>query len=264
LITLVVLAPSIVIADGGTPDLAKLLPPDGDPSGAAFAFAGKGVYANASARDIAADLPNHRVTKNVVGRLSGDKRAYWASADLASGAKSTVDGHASALWEKTDTGWKLVAFSVVPTVASKEQRAANQAGVMPPKITAANGASGVYFMTIFRDIFRENADVTVSERKDAVLFGSAAKERFVGGPAIRKAMKSWRLAFTVRDDIAWGTTKGRMLWIAANMDARPLDKPKATPVPYRVFLIYEGDAGGNDYELVHGSFSAMTEQGWPP
>jgi ketosteroid isomerase-like protein len=250
------------VAAPATPELGQLLPPDGDPSGAAFAFAGSGVYAGATAQQMKTDLPALHVMKNVAGAFSKNKKSYWASADVASGKSQEVDGHASAVWDKTATGWKLVAFSLVPTATAKQQQDAKKKGAVAPAIKASNGAGDEYFLTVFDKVFRENAGETVGARKDAVMFGSAANERYVGAASIKKTLASWDLAFTVHGDMADGKTSGRLLWIAANIDARPQTKPKAEPTPYRVFLVYEGDADGN-YELVHASFAAVTS-GWPP
>ena len=251
-------------AAAATPDLGQLIPPDGDPSGATFAFAGSGVYTGATSQQMTKDLPGLHVVKNVAGAFSKNKKSYWASADVASGVAGgpqAVDGHASAVWDKTETGWKLVAFSIVPTATAKQQQDAKKKGAVAPAIKAMNGAGDEYFLTVFDKVFRENAAETVGARNDAVLFGSAANERYVGAGSIKKTLAGWDLALTVHGDMADGKTSGRLLWIAANIDARPQSKPKADPTPYRVFLIYEGDSDGN-YELVHASFAAVTS-GWP-
>ena len=243
-----------------TPDLGQLIPPDGDPSGATFAFAGSAVYTGATAQQMTKDLPSHHALKNVAGGFSKNKKSYWASAEITGGSKA-VDGHASAVWDKTASGWKLVAFSIVPTATDKQQQEAKKKGAAAPAIKAMNGAGDEYFLTVFDKVFSEHAADTVGERKDAVLFGSAANERYVGAGAIKKALGGWDLTLTVHGDMADGKTSGRLLWIAANVDARPQTKPKADPTPYRVFLIYEGDSDGN-YELEHASFAAVTT-GWP-
>jgi hypothetical protein len=247
-------------AVAATPDLGQLIPPDGDPSGATFAFAGSGIYTGATSKQMTKDLPGQHVVKNVAGAYSKNKKSYWASADVAGGS-GAVDGHASAVWDKTETGWKLVAFSIVPTATGKQQEDAKKKRVVAPAIKAMNDAGDEYFLTVFDKVFRENAAETVGARKDAVLFGSAANERYVGADSIKKTLAGWDLTFDVHDGMADGKTSGRLLWIAANIDARPQTKPKADPTPYRLFLIYEGDSDGN-YELVHASFAAVTS-GWP-
>ena len=267
LIACVLMIPAVVwaappAAKDIPPDIASLLAPDADRSAAVFAFAGNGVFQGTAPQ--ASDLPKGHVAKNVVGSYSANKRAYWASADLAASATpKDIDGHASALWEKTDAGWKLVAFSIVPTATSKQQQAANKKGLMPPKIRDTNAASGEYFLTVFDKVFGHDAvDTVAADHKDAVMFGSGPNERFVGGGAIQRTLNSWSLDLTLRDGMASGLTKGRLLWIAVNMDARPANHDKATPTPYRVFLIFQG-VGDGDYVLVHASFAAMTEQAWP-
>jgi len=265
LIACVLLVPVLAIADKGAappvPDIASLLAPDADRS-AAFAFAGNGVFQGAAPQ--ASDLPKGHVARNVSGAYSKNKLAYWASADLAASATAKdVDGHASALWEKSDAGWKLVAFSIVPAATGKQQQAANKKGLVPPKIQNANGASGEYFLTVFAGVFGHDAPDVVADHKDDVMFGSGPGERYVGGAAIKKMLLGWDLQFEMRDGLASGLTKGRLLWIAANMNARPANNDKAAPTPYRVFLIFEANGGDGDYQLVHASFAAMTEQAWP-
>ncbi|HEY1552310.1 MAG TPA: hypothetical protein VGG28_31000 [Kofleriaceae bacterium] len=250
--------PMVAVAAPTTPpDIASLLAPDVDHS-ATFAFAGNGVIQGSGA----VDLPKRHVARNATGSYSKNKLAFWASADIAPDGSKAIDGHASALWEKSDAGWKLIAFSIVPTATAKQQQAANKQGLLPPKIRDANGAGGDYFLTVFDKVFGNDAVDTVSDHKDAVMFGSGPGERYVGGDAIKKVLTGWNLAFTMRDGIASGVTKGRLLWIAANMNARPANNDKAAATPYRVFLIFEG-SGDSDYQLVHASFAAMTEQAWP-
>src|SRR4051812_18670883 len=99
-------------ADGSAPDIATLLTPVGG-AGATAALVGNGVYYGASAKDLGTDLPKNLAAKNVAGGYSKDKRSYWASAELPPAADAkTVVGHASALWEKTDKDWKLLAFAL--------------------------------------------------------------------------------------------------------------------------------------------------------
>jgi len=255
--------PTVAHADKNAPDINKLLTSDGV-AGASAALVGNGVYNGATSTEMAADYPAALITKNVLGGYSKDKKAYWASADLvpAAGTK-TVVGHASALWEKPgkDVDWKLVAFALTPTATGKQQKAANDKGMTPPKVKDANNANGEYFMTIFGGVFGEDASGTVSARKEVVLFGSAPNERYATGTKASKQLEKWNLNFKVRDNITSGTTKGRMLWIITNLDARPAGKEKANPTPYRAFLIFEGDGGGS-YSLVHGNFAAMVETPW--
>jgi len=265
LVLLCLVASPLLASAEAPPDIARLLPPDGDPSGAIFAFAGNAVHTNATSQEMTGDLPGLHTVKNVVGAYSKDKKAYWASAELVSGligASKAVDGHASALWERGDSGWKLVAFSLVPTANNKQHAESVKAGLAPPEVPDANNASGEYFMTIFSGAFGEDAKGLVSTRKDATMFGSGQTERYVGGAKMAKAFGAWNLSFAVRDGITSGTTKGRLLWIAANLDARRASRPKAPATPYRVFLIFEGDGSGS-YSLVHASFAEMVVKPWP-
>lgn len=263
-VVLALCAPAVARGDSKAPDLAALLAPEGV-GGATAALVGNGVYYGAAAKDMGADLPKGLAAKNVATATSKDKRSFWASADLTTAADAkTVIGHASALWERLDKDkdYKLVAFALVPTATGKQQKAAITKGIAPAKVKDANGASGEYFMTIFGGAFGSNPGDSVSNRKDVVVFGSAPNERYVGGGKAGTTITSWKQMFSVRDGITSGLTKGGILWIIVNLDARPQDKDKAKPVPYRAFLIFEGDGGGS-YSLVHASFAAPVETPWP-
>ena len=98
---------------------------------------------------------------------------------------------------------------------------------------------------------------SVSDRKDAVLFGSAPGERVVGGKAVAAQLASWKLALTARDGIAAGTSSSKnVAWVAANVDARPFGKPDAKPASYRVLALYERT--GAAWKLVAIEFSYPT------
>ncbi|HEY1550917.1 MAG TPA: hypothetical protein VGG28_23975 [Kofleriaceae bacterium] len=81
----------------------------------------------------------------------------------------------------------------------------------------------------------------ISDRKDAVMFGSDPGERFVGGVAIRAQLAKWKLAFKLRDGVQAGVTSSKTIaFVAANVDAV---KSGAKPAAYRVFAIYEKTNG---------------------
>jgi hypothetical protein len=97
---------------------------------------------------------------------------------------------------------------------------------------------------------------SVDDRKDAVLFGSEPKERFVGTKDVRATLLRWKLAFQVRDGVAAGLTSSKSVaWVAANVDARPSDKPAAKATPYRATLVYEKIEG--TWKLVVLQFSSV-------
>ncbi|HEY0252735.1 MAG TPA: hypothetical protein VGC41_14470, partial [Kofleriaceae bacterium] len=86
---------------------------------------------------------------------------------------------------------------------------------------------------------------TVSARKDVVLLGSAFKERYVGGPAVRARLASWNLSFKVRDHVAAGLASPTTAWVAANLDAGKTS--------YRALFVYE--LTDHTWQLVQASFS---------
>lgn len=99
---------------------------------------------------------------------------------------------------------------------------------------------------------------TISDRKEAVLFGSESPERYVGGAAMRGKLIAWNLGFAVRDGIQAGAVPSKTVaWVAANVDAA---KPGVKPAPYRVLAIYEKT--GAEWKLVVLHFSsAFTHDG---
>ncbi|CAN5730420.1 hypothetical protein BH11MYX3_BH11MYX3_37720 [soil metagenome] len=86
-----------------------------------------------------------------------------------------------------------------------------------------------------------------------MLLGSELSERFTG-PKVKAQLQSWNLVFKVRDGVRAGLSRsGKVAWVAANVDASQVKRPKAKPIPYRVFAVYE--LTGTDWKLVQLQFS---------
>ena len=93
---------------------------------------------------------------------------------------------------------------------------------------------------------------TVSTRKDVVLFGTEATERFIGGDVVRATLVKWGLSFATVGGIRAGTTKSKTVaWVAADVDARA--KKATKPAPYRLTVIYEKT--GANWRIVQIHFS---------
>ena len=93
---------------------------------------------------------------------------------------------------------------------------------------------------------------TVSTRKDVVLYGTVATERFVGGTAARATLLKWGLALSVHGGIRAGVTKSKQVaWIAADVDAR--SATAKTSSPYRLTVVYEKT--GSEWKVVQIHFS---------
>jgi hypothetical protein len=83
--------------------------------------------------------------------------------------------------------------------------------------------------------------------------GSELAERYAG-PLAKATIAKWGFSFTVRDGTRAGMSKsGAVAWIAANVDAKSLKKPKAKALPFRVFALYEKIA--DQWKLVQIQFS---------
>jgi hypothetical protein len=93
---------------------------------------------------------------------------------------------------------------------------------------------------------------TISARKDVVLYGTVATERFVGGAAARAALLKWGLTLSVHGGIRAGVTKSKQVaWIAADVDARTAKSKTSTP--YRLTVVYENT--GSEWKIVQIQFS---------
>ncbi|MFT3696847.1 MAG: nuclear transport factor 2 family protein [Kofleriaceae bacterium] len=93
---------------------------------------------------------------------------------------------------------------------------------------------------------------TVSTRKDVVMYGTEPNERFVGGAAVKAALKKWNLSLTVHGKLRAGVTKDKhVAWIAADVNARSVKGD--TVNPYRLTVVYEAD--GATWSIVQIHFS---------
>jgi hypothetical protein len=161
--------------------------------------------------------------------------------------------HGTALFEPTPAGWQPVVWDFAHVLTAKQQAEAKRSPPPPIKHTLDTGVeSAVGELTV--RLARDPALLAamVADRKDAVLFGSELKERFVGGPAIRERLMKWNLRYRIRDGVLAGLTTSRSVaWVVANVDAaKPGNKTSTT---YRMFAILELVAG--NWQIVQLSFS---------
>ena len=127
-------------------------------------------------------------------------------------------------------------------------------GIVPDKlgrdVTGADAVALLFETTMGNPKLLAN---TVSTRKETVLLGSELSERYTGAQ-VKAQLTSWNLVFKVRDGVRAGVSKsGKLAWVAANVDAGQPKRPKAKPIPYRVFAIYE--LTGTEWKLVQLQFS---------
>ncbi len=171
-------------------------------------------------------------------------------------AKSTPDStvRAIALFEKAADGWQPVAWSITPSINGKAQLDAIEEAVMPDPITSrSEGADAAVMLFTSSLVDPKGFAATFADRKDVVLMGSELGERYVG-PQAKATVAKWGFGYTVRDGTRAGVSKsGNVAWVAANVDARSLKKPKAKALPFRVFALYEKI--GEQWKLVQIQFS---------
>jgi len=205
--------------------------------------------------------------EKVIVAKSGDSKVAWIAADVrgvrasdacAPGPCAPITQppmHATALLERVGSEWRWVAWHITEPTTFKEQRQAHAEGTVPDvlarSVTKADDVVAVFQTSILDP---SALAASVSDRKDVVLYGSAANERYVGGAKVKKQLAAWKLAFTIRDGIQAGVAgDGKIAWVAANVDAVPLKNPLVKPMPYRVLAIYE--LNGAKWRLVQAHFS---------
>jgi hypothetical protein len=90
---------------------------------------------------------------------------------------------------------------------------------------------------------------TVSSRKDAMMFGTEANERYVGGETVRATLVKWNLSLKRNGGIRAGTTKSKTVaWVLADVGVEKKER-----VPYRVSAVYEKTGG--KWKIVQLHFS---------
>lgn len=210
------------------------------------------------------------MARPVVAIAAEDPRVAWYGAEVrATTGCDVVDpctkkpdlflAGTALLEQGADGRWRPVAWHVAKPMTGKEQASALAAGdsltSVDPQID--KGAEAV--AKRFRDTIGDPKAfaASISPRADTLLFGSSAKERWLGGAAVSAQLAKWKLAFAVKDGVQAGiTTGGKVAWVAANVEARPFGKPKAKPAPYRLTAIYERT--GAEWRVVQLQFSFAT------
>jgi hypothetical protein len=160
--------------------------------------------------------------------------------------------HATAVWERRKTGWQPLAWHLSTPVGAKAQAEAVAKGRKPPVIAKQIEPAAADAAKLFTSTLNQLAK-TVADRPDVVLYGSAPKERYVGGAAVRKQLEAWNLTFSIRDGIEAGASaSGTVAWVLANVDAT---SPKAkAKVPYRLWTVYEKTGAAWKLVQLHFSF----------
>jgi hypothetical protein len=182
--------------------------------------------------------------KDQLAATTADKSATWVAVNLtwmrscggpASGPCGVVDarGHALALFDKDQ---RPIAWEIVSILPAKQAAKVKSLPAMPDAIDA--DAASV--AKLIQGALPDPAALAklISERKDAIMFGSDAGERFVGGAAIAKTLASWKLGFTVHDGTQAALSPSKTAAVVAmNVDAKRAGSKQATP--YRLFVILE-------------------------
>lgn len=229
-----------------------------------FAFSNDEVHSNGSGRSPfdGRDL----VLGDVVVGHASDGKSAWFTADVTSRirrgecAPEPCSGdagryHAAGLAERAGKTWRWVAWHIAEPVAAIKQAALVERGVVPdvlPRSIAGAEAAVKVFEASIGD--PKALAATVSDREEVALFGSATSERAEEGSQVKARLLAWKLAFKVRDGIRAGVTASKnVAWVAANVDATSLKRPKAPPQPYRVLAVYEKTSAA--WKLVQLSFS---------
>lgn len=232
-------------------DLLHELAKEGPRHKPRFAFSNHKVHPNGSSADDPFTGSGLSLDNLVVGHASDGKSA-WVSTDVANSMLrgectpepcSGVDRplHADGLAERVGKTWRWVAWHISEPVAAAKQAALVKKGVVPdalPRSIAGAEAAVKVFEASIGD--PKALAATVSDREEVALHGSAAGERAETGAKVKARLLAWKLAFKVRDGIRAGVTASKnVAWVAANVDATSLKRPKDPPQPYRVLAVYE-------------------------
>ena len=226
-------------------------PPPEDMKPPRFAVSGGGAdVAPTSVEDSRSSTSDIGEPRKVVVGISGDKTAAWINSDIAEFMvcgdsrdcykKPESWSHATALFEIKGT--QPVAWQIISPVTGKEQAAALAKGVKLPALDEKIDKGAEDPAKLFKDTLGDPKKLaaTVSDRKDAVMYGSELAERYVGGAKIKSQLAKWNLSFKVTSGVQAGITKSQTVaFVAAIVEASSVKNPKAKPSPYRVFAIYE-------------------------
>ena len=238
-----------------------------------FAFTPEaGVLANAEYREGGGGHWATEPKQPVIGMAANEADVAWVAFDLAhyqdclelDGCKAKkvslvhramtllqggrpIAAHIASPWtakaqkESLNGGWKLTEVDKKIDKGAEDVVKRFESTIGDPKLLAAS----------------------VSARPEAVLFGSEAAERWVGGDKVKAQLVKWKLGFKVNGGVQAGVTKaGAMGWVAANVDAFPIAKP-AQVTPYRVTAFYEKAAAGWQLVALHFSFAENPYAGGP-
>jgi hypothetical protein len=245
--------------------LSKDVPPEGTkpPRLVAGFFGGfsdaPGPYAAPDGSEVFAG----KLGAKVVG-FTSDKKAAWVAADVnlqdarcggpgKCKPKSQGTAHVTMLVQE-GTPWQPLVVHYAQSATAKDAAKNGAPDALTRKVDA--GAEDV--VKLFESSIGDPAALaaTVSSRKDAILYGSAKPERYVGGASMKATLKKWGLGFKARDGIQAGITESKNLaWVAANLDATAVKKADAKATPYRATFIYEKTDKG--WNLVVAQFSAF-------
>jgi hypothetical protein len=203
-------------------------------------------------------------TDRVTIGLTDDGAAAWLASDRRFVGDCGGDGggcgktiaklHVSGVFEHGKDGWGPVVWDIATDVTGTRQAEMIKDGkalaAIPAKVDGADAAVALFSSTIGDP---KALAKTVSARKDTLLYGSEDGERYTGAQVAATLLK-WKLAFKVHDGVRAGlSTNGALAWVAANVDATPVAKPKAKPTPYRALFVYL--KAGDHWELVQAQFS---------
>lgn len=162
-------------------------------------------------------VPTEYFPRDAVVGLAADKKSAWIATELEEMGRACglapcgpepipEQRHAAALAEKIGDDWQITASHVGLIVTGQEQKKALKQGVMPGKLErSVAGAEDVVKQLESTLGDPQRLAVSVSTRKDVVLFGSAPGERTTGGQAVRAKLLAW----SSRSRCATGSSPGR-------------------------------------------------------
>jgi ketosteroid isomerase-like protein len=207
------------------------------------------------------DLHLFEKPKTKMLRVVTGKKSAWVAAEIATrvvhdGKRVDQTVRASAFLVLDGTSWRVRAadFSApVPDVKAPPNCGnANNQWSAEPKVPKALAPTVRALAAAVGD--PDKLVAMISDDKSALVFGSAPKETFSGGAAIKAVLKKWKISAAVygdKDDqltaIAGGD--GELAWVIA-----PIMAPSQLCTMYRGFFVLAKESAG--WKIVHQHYSS--------
>ena len=152
-------------------------------------------------------------------KIVRDKDVAWIADELDAGRKRKV--MMTLLAYRDGNAWRIAAWHIGELLRNPVANELAKAGKLPaPAAMKEQFDDDHQVHDAFRAALasREAFTAAISDRTDAVNFGSAPGERVLGGAAIKRWASSTNHSFRIVDAVAAGRVGDRVGWAAANVE----------------------------------------------